>query len=148
MARSPRTHPCLAQPPTEDKSSSRIPPRGCREFSLRLVSRNVEKSFYILSGIDLRPSLSSHLSSLVETSTLIPANFPLTFHFSSFFFFFLFPSRSVYFRPRRACPLGRFGFREREGGFSWWPGDEWWREFGKRGQVRPGLINEVDRIAC
>lgn len=90
MARSPRTHPCLAQPPTEDKSSSRIPPRGCREFSLRLVSRNVEKSFYILSGIDLRPSLSSHLSSLVETSTLIPANFPLTFHFllfSSFSFF-------------------------------------------------------------
>lgn len=110
MARSPRTHPCLAQPPTEDKSSSRIPPRGCREFSLRLVSRNVEKSFYILSGIDLRPSLSSHLSSLVETSTLIPANFPLTFHFllSSFLFFQL-----VRFIFGRGVHASRFGFQER-----------------------------------
>lgn len=103
MARSPRTHPCLAQPPTEDKSSSRIPPRGCREFSLRLVSRNVEKSFYILSGIDLRPSLSSHLSSLVETSTLIPANFPLTF-----FFFLLFPfSKSFGLFSAEACMPSR-----------------------------------------
>lgn len=153
----------VAQPPTEDKSSTRIPPRGCREFSLpdSYPETQRNRSTYCLELIFAHPPLFSHLSSFVETSTLIPANFLLTFHFLFFFFFFLlflfpflflFRSRSVYFRSRRVHALSKhlvFGKEKREeDGFSWWPGDEWWREFGKRGQVRPGLINEVDRIAC
>lgn len=147
------TRPCVAQPPTEDKSST--PPRGCREFSLPVSYPETwrNRSTYCLELI-FPPSLFPPIFLRSwKLSTLIPANFLLTLHFLFFpsLFLFLFPlrSRSVYFRSRpcTSLPLERLGFQEKRRG--WRPGDEWWREFGKRGQVaRPGLINGVDRIAC
>lgn len=137
----PYTHPCVAQPPTEDKSSTRIPPRGCREFSLPVSYPETQRnrSTYCLELI-LAPSLPSFF---------VRGNFhPYSGQFSSYsplspFFFPLSFSKSFGLFSVEACTR-----EKREGGFSWRPGDEWWREFGKRGQVRPGLINELDRIAC
>lgn len=120
----------VAQPPTEDKSSTRIPPRGCREFSLpdSYPETQRNRSTYCLELIFAHPPLFSHLSSFVETSTLIPANFLLTFHF---LFFLLLPplplplplsfskSFGLFSVEARTCPLETLGFREREKGGGW-----------------------------
>lgn len=107
----PYTHPCVAQPPTEDKSSTRIPPRGCREFSLPVSYPETQRnrSTYCLELI-LAPSLPSFF---------VRGNFhPYSGQFSSYSplspFFFLFPfrTRSVYFRSRHAHERrGRVDFR-------------------------------------
>lgn len=78
------TRPCVAQPPTEDKSST--PPRGCREFSLPVSYPETwrNRSTYCLELI-FPPSLFPPIFLRSwKLSTLIPANFLLTLHFLFF----------------------------------------------------------------
>lgn len=78
------TRPCVAQPPTEDKSST--PPRGCREFSLPVSYPETwrNRSTYCLELIFPPPSF---LPSFFVRGNFPPLFRPIFFLLSTFFFF-------------------------------------------------------------
>lgn len=103
----PPPRPLCRAPPTEDKSSAGIKdtPRGRREFSLRLVSRNGEKSFYILPGIDLLPF--PFLPSFFVRGNFHPLFRPISLFppFSNFLVYFYLSTNRVVFGKIRTVAL-------------------------------------------
>lgn len=154
MAFSPVYIPAPVSRNPRQRINRRPPPRGCREFSLPVSYPETwrNRSTYCLELIFPPPSF---LPSFFVRGNFPPLFRPIFFLLSTFFFSLPLPlplpsskSFGLFSVEAMHIPsLERLGFQEKRRG--WRPGDEWWREFGKRGQVaRPGLINGVDRIAC